>query len=178
MILKEISKKHKPIKQYLRSFLEKYSELFVPIRCDKLTILELGVGGYKNPNKGGGSLKMWAEFFPNSIIVGVDLYSKNLQLPSNAHFHRGSQTDVDFLKDLSSEYGGFDVVIDDASHITANTILTFETLHEVTRYCYVVEDLHMKSAQGTADYFRNIPGADFDTENLCVIKIGGWYESH
>lgn len=168
--LKKIARKHKPVKQYLRVFLERYEELFISKRYDELTILEFGVGGYKNPNKGGGSLKMWAEFFPNSTIVGVDLHTKELELPDNVNFHQGSQIDVDFLNELHNYYGGFDIVIDDASHITQNTIITFEALCRATKQYYVIEDLHMKSAIGTREYFENIPGADFDTKNLCVIK--------
>lgn len=167
--LQEIARSHKPIKQYLRVFLERYAKLFTPIRHDNLTILEIGVGGYKNPDKGGGSLRMWAEFFPNSTILGVDLHPKNLELPPNASFYQGSQTDVEFLNKLAKS---FDIVIDDASHITANTITTFETLWPITKQFYIVEDLHMKSAQGTKQYFENIQGADFDTKNLCVIQRG------
>jgi len=170
MILKEIARRHKPIKQYLRPFLERYEDLFLSKRYDKLTILEIGVGGYKTPNKGGGSLKMWAEFFPNSTIAGIDLHHKDLELPHNVRLHQGSQIDVEFLNKLTADYEGFDIVIDDASHITANTIITFETLWEFTRKCYIVEDLHMKSAEGTAEYFENIQGADFNTKNLCVIQ--------
>lgn len=165
--LKEIARANKPVKQYLRSFLERYEELFLSIRHDKLTVLEIGVGGYKNPDKGGGSLRMWAEFFPNSTIIGVDLHHKELELPDNALFYQGSQIDVEFLNKLAKS---FDIVIDDASRITANTIITFETLWPLTKQFYIVEDLHMKSSKGTTEYFKNIPGVDFDTKNLCVIK--------
>ena len=43
--LKKIARKHKPVKQYLRIFLERYEELFLTKRYDKLIILEIGVGG-------------------------------------------------------------------------------------------------------------------------------------
>lgn len=168
--LAEIARKHKPVKQYLRLFLERYQQLLQSKRYDKLTILEIGVGGYKKPDKGGGSLRMWAEFFPNSKIVGVDVNRKDLEFPNNVDFRQGSQTDVEFLNKLTSEYGQFDIVIDDASHITKNTITTFEALwSEHTQY-YIIEDLHMKSSEGTREYFSEIHGADFDTKNLCVIQ--------
>lgn len=168
--LKKIARKHKPVKQYLRIFLERYEQLFLTKRYDKLIILEIGVGGYKNPIKGGGSLRMWSEFFPNSTIVGVDLNAKELELPSNVNFHKGSQTDVDFLNKLSDKYGHFDIVIDDASHITKNTIITFEALWKLTNQYYIIEDLHMKSSEGTRQYFEKIHGADFNTKNMCVIQ--------
>lgn len=168
--LKAIARKHKPIKLYLRSYLEKYEELFLPIRDDSLTILEFGVGGYKKPGKGGGSLRMWAEYFPNSTIVGVDINSKELEFPDNVRFHQGSQIDVDFINKLIADYGSFDIIIDDASHVTSNTIATFNQLWPETKDCYIVEDLHMKSATGTEEYFRTVNGTDFSTKNMCVIK--------
>ena len=113
---------------------------------------------------------MWSEFFPNSTIVGVDLNAKELELPSNVNFHKGSQTDVDFLNKLSNKYGHFDIVIDDASHITKNTIITFEALWKLTNQYYIIEDLHMKSSEGTRQHFEKIHGADFNTKNLCVIQ--------
>lgn len=163
--LKEISKRSGAKKQYLTTFVKRYAELFEPLRKQHLNILEVGVGGYKDPNKGGGSIRMWAEYFCNSKIVGLDFHAKSLQLPTNAEIVQGSQTDVELLKSL----GGFDIVIDDASHITSNTIITFESLWPITKLLYIVEDLHMAKAKGTEEYFRNIPGADFDTKNLCVI---------
>jgi len=169
--MKELRKIHKPVKQYSCTFLERYEELFTPIRLDNLIVLEIGVGGYKNPDKGGESLRLWSEFFPNSTIIGVDMHHKNLEFTrGNVYFHQGSQTDENFLNKLAKDYGGFDIVIDDASHITANTIQTFEILWPKTRQFYVVEDLHMKKAQGAAAYFESISGTDFNTKHLCVIR--------
>lgn len=168
--LKKIARKHKPVKKYLRSFLEKYEEVFDPIRDEQLKILEIGVCGYKNENKGGGSLRMWGEYFPNSTIVGVDINYKDLELPSNVVFRQGSQTDKDFLNDLIDEYGGFDIVIDDAAHITPLTIETFDILYDSTRKYYIIEDLHMKKAAGTKEYFSQMSNSDLSTDHICVIS--------
>jgi quercetin dioxygenase-like cupin family protein len=168
--LKKIARKHKPIKKYLRSFLEKYEEVFEPIRHDKLKVLEIGVGGYKAKEKGGGSLRMWAEYFTDAHIVGIDLNGKDIDLPSNASFFQGSQTDLDFLDRMVTEYGPFDVVIDDASHVTESTIASFNALWENTKQLYIIEDLHMKSAEGTKEYFMEMDGADFGVDHMCVIK--------
>lgn len=171
MTLPQIAKRTKPKKDYLRTFLPRYEQLFEPLRNDFLTLLEIGVGGYKWPNKGGGSLRMWAEYFPNSRIAAMDHYEKKLELPPNAAFHRGSQTDAELLSKLADDYQGFDIVIDDASHVTANTIITFEALRRHTRLFYTVEDLHMSKAKGTREYFQQVKGADFLTQNLCVVTL-------
>jgi hypothetical protein len=168
-ILIEIARRVKPIKKYLRVYINRYGELFDEIRNKPLTILEIGIGGYNNPNKGGGSLRMWAEFFPNATIIGLDHFVKELELPKNVKIECGSQTDVKFLNYLSLKYGGFDIVIDDASHVTDKTIISFETLFDNTRLFYIVEDLHMKTAKGTKQYFENIDIADLSTLNLCIL---------
>lgn len=168
--LKEIAKDSGTVKQYLKPFIERYEQLFEGIRTEPLTILEIGIGGYKDPLKGGGSLKMWAEYFKNSRIIGLDIVPKRLELPDNVVTHFGSQADSEFLQLLSNKYKGFDIVIDDASHVTDYTMKSFETLYPNTSMCYVIEDLHMASSKGTREYFQNIPGADFNTINLCVIN--------
>lgn len=167
--LTAIARRTKPVKDYLRIFIPRYEQMFKDIRNKPLTILEIGIGGYKHPNKGGGSLRMWAEYFPNSVIVGLDFNPKQLILPRNVDVHCGSQTDIDLLNRLSDQYSGFDIVIDDASHITENTITSFETLWPHTRLFYVIEDLHMAKAKGTKEYFEGIKEADFNTKNLCVL---------
>lgn len=167
--LLEIAKKSGTIKQYLKDFLPRYEQLFTPVRFRPVTILEIGIGGYKAINKGGGSLIMWANFFPNSLIVGLDINEKKLELPLNVKVEQGSQTDAMLLNKLVDKYNGFDIVIDDASHITQNTIVSFEKLYQYTKLFYIVEDLHMAKAAGTKEYFSNVKGADFNTKNLCVI---------
>jgi cephalosporin hydroxylase len=166
----KIARKNKPVKDYLKHFLVKYEEIFEEIRYEKMNILEIGVGGYKKIDKGGGSLKMWSEYFSNSNIIGVDLHNKEIDFSKNVNFHMGSQTDVDFLKKIHKTYGDFDIVIDDASHITEKTIITFEALYPHTLKYYVVEDLHMAKAKGTREYFEKIKGSDFETLNLCIVS--------
>jgi hypothetical protein len=67
----------------------------------------------------------------------------------------GSQTDAAFLRQLAAEAGGgFDIVLDDGSHVNSHMISTFETLyldHVKAGGVYIVEDVHtsyMKSHGG------------------------------
>ena len=136
--LKQLGAKHKPVKLYKRKFLEMYEKTFESFRDKELKILEIGVGGFKNENKGGQSLRMWSDYFQNSHIVGLDINNKNLDLPSNVTFVHGSQVDHNILERIVKEYGPFDIVIDDGSHITKNTISTFNYLWESTSLFYNV----------------------------------------
>jgi len=162
----------KPRKEFLRTFVERYEKLFGPLRDIPVTVLEVGVGGYRHDKRGGGGLRMLAAFFGSeATIVGLDLHPKSFDdMPENVNIWQGSQTDEDLLARMAAQYGGFDIVIDDASHITASTVATFEALWPHTRMMYIVEDLHMRTAKGTGDYFRNVIGVDFDTQNMCVVS--------
>ncbi|MSQ72850.1 MAG: class I SAM-dependent methyltransferase [Betaproteobacteria bacterium] len=98
-----------------------YERFFAPLRGRPLKILEIGV--YL-----GGSLRMWRDYFGESAqIVGID---KN---PACAEFagegvtiRIGHQADREFLAQVKAEAGGFDIVIDDGSHIGAHQIASFE----------------------------------------------------
>jgi hypothetical protein len=170
--LKQLYREHKPVKLHLVKFMARYSQIFDPIRFGPMKILEIGVGGFNDKNKGGQSLKMWSEYFENSEITCIDINDKDIKLPENSAFYKGSQTDTDFLNFIVESRGPFDIVIDDASHVTKNTIASFEFLRYHTSRFYIVEDLHMKKAAGTLEYFSKISGSDFSTDHLCVVTIG------
>src|SRR5687767_4744858 len=95
---------------YYRRFLE-------PIRLQKLTILEIGVGGHADPNSGGGSLRMWQEYFPNSMIYAIDIHDKQKHEDRRVRIFRGSQNDPEFLKTIAAKIGPVDLIIDDGSHV-------------------------------------------------------------
>ena len=64
-LLEQLAEKHLPSKachDYLKHFWNIYRDIREEVRC----VLEIGVAG-------GGSLRMWEEFFPNAIIHGIDI---------------------------------------------------------------------------------------------------------
>ena len=73
MNLTEIGIKYHTDKAYEHEYTSLYEKHFKPIR--KLTNKLLEIGIYK-----GASLKMWAEYFPNAHIYGLDL--KYCRIPS------------------------------------------------------------------------------------------------
>lgn len=124
-------------------YTQHYDAYFRSIRFRKLNVLEIGVGGYQNEAAGGGSLRMWKAYFPNSRIVGIDLYDKSQVREHRIDFRQCDQTDAEALTRLSNEYGGFDIVIDDGSHVSEHVIKTFHVLFPLLRPngIYAVEDL-------------------------------------
>jgi hypothetical protein len=120
-------------------YLRNYEELFGPLRDKEIRLLELGV--HK-----GGSLFLWRDYFPRGTIVGLDVKAAALDDPSRRiHTYRGRQEDTELLDRIARETapGGFDVVIDDCSHIAALARVSFWHLfrnHLRSGGIYAIED--------------------------------------
>ncbi|HEY7829700.1 MAG TPA: hypothetical protein VIC06_03955 [Solirubrobacteraceae bacterium] len=105
-------------------YLPIYEQLLAPLRDQSFTLLELGVWG-------GDSLQMWRDAFPRATIVGVDLGPPDLQLGPRVHVLRGDQSDAELMRRLREEYApaGFEVIIDDASHLGVTTARSLQALY-------------------------------------------------
>ena len=140
--LSKIAMKHGGDKFGSHVYTPIYDNLFREIRNDNLKILEIGIGGYTDPNAGGASLLTWAEYFPNSLIIGMDLQEKKIAVPHNVKIVQCSQVDFDKMQSINAQYGPFDIVIDDASHISPLTQQTF--LYQYPKIAaaglYIIED--------------------------------------
>jgi demethylmacrocin O-methyltransferase len=123
-------------------YTQHYQRYFQPLKHKRLNVLEIGVGGYEASAEGGASLRMWKAYFRKSRILGIDLYDKTQFREHRIDIRQCDQTDSDALARLSNEYGGFDIIIDDGSHLNDHVIKTFHTLFPLMRPggIYVVED--------------------------------------
>lgn len=121
-------------------YLERYDPIFEPWVNTKVVLLELGV-------LRGGSLLLWRDYFPLGTIVGIDIKppKQGAKPPERIHIFKGSQDDPKFLSRVANETapGGFDIIIDDASHIGKLTKVAFWHLfdnHLKPNGLYVIED--------------------------------------
>lgn len=130
--------------KWTHGYIPKYEKYFSPLRMKKLKILEIGIGGYDDPQAGGESLRMWQDYFPSSTIYGIDLYDKQAHAKGGIKIFKGSQNDPEFLQRVAKEAGGFDIIIDDGSHVNAHVITSFQTLFPLLAQngIYAIEDLH------------------------------------
>jgi len=118
-----------------------YDFYFSSIRNDCLNILEIGV-------LRGESLNMWRKYFNNSTIYGIEKnknYITNKKIFDEFKIFIGDQTDNHFLNKVCNKVPiGFDIIIDDGSHITNDQVETFEYLFDKLNPggIYVIEDLH------------------------------------
>jgi hypothetical protein len=129
--------------KWTHGYIPKYEKYFSPLRQKKLNILEIGIGGYKYPKAGGESLRMWKEYFPNSMIYGIDIYDKKPHEEERIRVFQGSQDDPEFLKKVVKKTGSLDLIIDDGSHVSEHVISSFWTLFPLlsNNGIYVIEDL-------------------------------------
>lgn len=120
-----------------------YEQLIGPRRDEPLTLLELGYGGDDDPRQGGASARMWRDWLPHATIIVIDIFPK-LTVPRGVQFRCGDQSDDEFIADLAAEFAPFDVIVDDASHLSSKTIRSFQLLfpHLASAGLYVIEDTH------------------------------------
>lgn len=120
-----------------------YENHFNPFKNRSIKILELGIGGYADPNKGGASLRMWKNFFRKGNIFGIDIYDKSQLEESRIQTFKGSQVDEDFLKKILKKIGTPDIIIDDGSHLNEHIIDSFKILFPLLKKggIYVIEDI-------------------------------------
>jgi hypothetical protein len=122
-------------------YLPIYESAFGPYRDRPIRMLEIGVFR-------GGSLAMWRKYLhPESVIVGIDIDPETKQYddPANqVHVRIGAQQDVDFLRSVTDEFGPFDIILDDGSHMSSHMIGTFQYLFPnalADGGVYLVEDI-------------------------------------
>ena len=90
-----------------------YQHFFRKFKFKKMNVLEIGVGGYDDPIRGGNSLRMWKSYFPFSKIYSIDIFDKSKLQEKRIKIFKGSQVDTDLLKNICNEVGEFDLIIDD-----------------------------------------------------------------
>lgn len=116
-----------------------YEWCFAPLVGKEIKLLELGV-------LKGASLLFWRDYFENGTIVGIDSNPVLIDDPTGRiHIYQGYQQDTALLDRIAREQApdGFDVIIDDCSHIGRFTRISFYHLfqnHLKPGGLYAIED--------------------------------------
>jgi len=148
-----------------------YFKILQGLQNSPLVFLEIGVGGYQYPDRGGGSLKAWEEFFPKARIHGIDIYDKTPLNKGRVQTHIVSQIDTEGLNELISEIGTPDIILDDGSHINSDSIKSFEILFPKLKKggIYILEDT--ECSYWELNYF----GSD-NIDDLKVITVLNYFK--
>jgi hypothetical protein len=139
-----------------------YARHFAHLRKRPITLLEIGIGGYNDPNLGGNSLRMWRSYFPRGKIFGIDIADKSPHNERRIHTFQGDQSDEGFLLKVIAQIGKPDIIIDDGSHFNSHVITTFKILfpHLADSGIYAVEDTqtsYWPDFGGDSGDLRNAP---------------------
>jgi SAM-dependent methyltransferase len=120
-------------------YLRNYEEYFRPLLGRDVRLLELGV-------LKGGSLLLWRDYFDRGLVVGLDLNPAEIDDPTGRiRLYQGGQQDTALLDRVARECApeGFDVIIDDCSHVGELARVSFWHLfehHLKPGGLYIIED--------------------------------------
>ena len=144
---------------YEQTYLSLYDDSRKVRRFDVQAVLELGIFR-------GGSLRCWRDFFPNAQIVGFDIDPGTMVRGEERILtYTGNTRSTDDLQTVArlaeNGWGGYDLIIDDASHRPIDQFHALSHLWGSLRAggFYVIEDLAMD---------RN--GADILTTCTLIVR--------
>lgn len=144
-----------------QTYFDIYEKYFSKLRDKKINLLELGV-------RDGSSLRTWASYFQDANIHGIDI-DPNCKVYQTSQFqiHTGSQDDEVMLNALSQMVGGWDIIIDDASHINTLTVKSFYALISQVKSggYYVIEDLR-NSYEDLSEDAKNWDGMNYNDSSV------------
>src|SRR5579859_370068 len=114
-----------------------YHDLLGDRRNSIKRVLEIGVAG-------GGSVRMWADYFPNAEIFGVDINPEYQVNEGRIKSFLCDQSDEAALTALAATLGGnFDLIVEDGSHESPHQVITARALVPflAPNGIYIIEDL-------------------------------------
>ncbi len=151
MSLRDLALKYKTDKaggredHHRHEYCEAYEFFLKDLQRERFfSMLEIGIGGYEYPDRGGESLRMWREYFIDARIFALDLHLKTFTVPE-VLIYQGSQNDPEMAKMIYNDAKGpFAFIVDDASHINPLTLKTFEVYwpYLAPGGVYAIEDVH------------------------------------
>jgi predicted O-methyltransferase YrrM len=109
---------------------------------------------------------MWSDYFQNGKIVGCDISRESFITAPRVECRHLDQSSRDALSELKAAYPtGFDIILDDGSHIVSHQHITLGALFPLVRPggLFVVEDIH--TSVGRSEKCFDVYGLDRDMGN-------------
>lgn len=169
-----------------------YHHIFKNIRYEKIRLFEMGIGtldiNFKNHMneecKSGGSLRGWAEYFPNANIYGADIDKNVLFEELRIKTYYCDQTNSEIIQQMWQNVDlqeNFDIIIDDGYHnLDANLCLFNNSIYKLNKNgFYIIEDVTKKN-MNNYDKLTNAIKQNFPNMTVKLIKIysvGNWNDS-
>lgn len=144
----------------VHNYTDVYEAYLGGLRTESITLLEVGLGirgdaweaqvAHGRNARGGASMQMWHDYFPNARIYGADIHDASFLDNDRIRTFRVDQGDRNQLTDMAEQVeGGFDVIVDDGSHRADHQQITFGVLFPYLKPggIYIIEDL-MRNGRG------------------------------
>lgn len=157
--------------KYRHGYLPFYEKHFEHHRLQKFRILEIGIFA-------GQSLRMWAEYFVNSSITGCDILEKSFIKTERVECCQLDQSSRTALAEFCKSHSdGFDIIIDDGSHIMKDQQISLIMLFSLLKPggWYVIEDIH--TSLGESEKCFEMYGLERDLSNSTAGMLRGFVES-
>lgn len=147
--LSEIAKIYPTDKDFTHNYYNMvYERHFSPIRDSVTKICEIGIGLDFSEAlnwKGGHSLKVWRDYFPNAQVLGLDItVPAKMDNIERITMEWLDQSKLDIVQAYASKLSDYDIILDDGSHNTRDQQITLAYFFRALKSggIYVLEDLH------------------------------------
>jgi cephalosporin hydroxylase len=144
------------------NYTEVYERFLFQWKDAPIRICEIGV-------EKGGSLAMWADYFPKAKIFAIDIEDKASMQNARTKTFIADQSKRDQLQSFIQNFGGnFDVLIDDGGHTMDQQQISLGYLFRFVKPGghYIVEDIHTSLPQFYPGY-----GVEPDGGNSTLTMI-------
>lgn len=150
------------------SYIEVYDDLFTSFRNKEINFLEIGIFH-------GASLNMWRRYFTEAIIYGLDI-NPHILMDKVAHYNeqqvypilREDAYTFSMIDKLSAltDNEGFDLIVDDGSHIEEHQIFVLQEYGKLLRPggVMVIEDIQLLAPNGHSGLLDNLIDSMNDVE--------------
>jgi len=172
--LKDLYKKHyDKVSQKWSIYFDQYEEKFSDYKKLPIKLFEIGI-------ENGGSLEIYSKYFSNAeLILGCDI---NKSCEKLEYKESNIKTIIGDIKDnkIKNEiirYSKFDIIIDDGSHSSIDTVIAFCNYFEHLKDggLFVVEDLHCSYwEKWGGGIFYPISSINFFKKLVDIINYEHW----
>lgn len=166
--LTQIAKTHNFDTDKVGHYLEFYDSLWNKDRHDFKKVCEIGV-------KYGGSIKLWAEYFPTANVYAIDAMEEYYAyVPEHERVFGffGNTRERNTSKEFEKEYGDeFDIILDDGCHQTSAQQISFGQFFPLVKSggYYVIEDI----LACLDSHYAEADGSDRITTAVESLRVNG-----
>lgn len=136
--LKDVAAEKGVDKAVRHNYIPVYEGYMSSVQEKNICLFEIGIDK-------GRSIKMWRDYFPEAVIVGIDIKESSIQYYGDRVYTIvADQRNKKDLEHIVEIFPSFDFIIDDGSHKSYDQVFSFLFLFEYLKSggVYFIEDTH------------------------------------